>query len=142
MQLVTPEQIAAVMALIPAPHSFAELDEQVAEGLPKAALKAGVARMGRNADERRELLHRVVPEATFKRRKDRLSATESEKTERLARVYATARHVWNSDDDALAFMHTPHSMLGGRKPLDVAMTELGARRVEALLWRLFYGIAA
>ena len=64
MQLVTPEQIAAVMALAPAPHSFAELDEQVAEGLPKAALKAGVERLGRNPDERRILLHRVVPEAT------------------------------------------------------------------------------
>lgn len=142
MQLVTPEQIAAVMALVPAPRSFAELDEQVADGLPKAALKAGVARIGRNVDERREILHRVVPEATFKRRKERLSAAESEKTERLARVYATARYVWDSDEDALAFLHTPHSMLGGGKPLDVAMTELGARRVEALLWRLFYGIAA
>lgn len=142
MQLVTPEQIAAVMALAPAPHSFAELDEQVAEGLPKAALKAGVERLGRNADERRLLLHRVVPEATFKRRRDRLSPAESEKTERLARVYATARHVWNSDEDALAFLHAPHAMLGGQHPLEVAMTELGARRVETLLWRLFYGIAA
>lgn len=65
MQLVTREQIAAVMALMPAPQSYAELDEQVADGLPKAALKAGVARMGRNADERREILHRVVPEATL-----------------------------------------------------------------------------
>ena len=142
MQLVTPEQIAAVMALVPAPHSFAELDAQVAEGLPKAALKAGVERLGRSADERRILLHRVVPEATFKRRRDRLSPAESEKTERLARVYATARHVWNSDEDALAFLHVPHAMLGGQPPLEVAMTELGARRVETLLWRLFYGIAA
>lgn len=142
MQLVMPEHIAAVMALVPEPHSYAELDEQVSRGLPKAALKAGVARMGRNADERRELLHRVVPEATWKRRRDRLSATESEKTERLARVFATARYVWDSDEDALAFLHAPHAMLGGRAPLDVAMTELGARRIEALLWRLFYGIAA
>jgi len=141
MQLVSPEQIAAVMALVPEPHSFAELDEQVAEGLPKGALRAGVERMGRTADERRALLHRVVPEATFKRRRDRLSASESEKTERLARVYATARHVWNSDEDALTFLHTPHAMLGGQAPLEVAMTELGARRVETLLWRLFYGIA-
>ena len=79
MQLVTPEQIAAVMALAPAPHSFAELDEQVAEGLPKAALKAGVERLGRNADERRILLHRVVPEATFKRRRDRLTVVKGTK---------------------------------------------------------------
>lgn len=142
MQLVSAEQIAAVMALEPAPHSFAELDEQVAEGLPKEALKAGVARLARSAEERRTLLYRIVPEATFKRRRNRLSAAESERTERLARVYATASHVWDSDEDALAFLHTPHAMLGGLAPLEVAMTELGARRVETLLWRLFHGIAA
>ena len=33
-------------------------------------------------------------------------------------------------------------MLQGRTPLDVSMTELGARRVEELLWKLYYGIAA
>jgi uncharacterized protein (DUF2384 family) len=38
--------------------------------------------------------------------------------------------------------NTAHPLLGGNKPLDVAMTELGARRVEELLWRLFYGMSA
>jgi uncharacterized protein (DUF2384 family) len=33
-------------------------------------------------------------------------------------------------------------MLQGRAPLDVSMSELGARRVEELLWKLYYGIAA
>ena len=42
MLLVTPEKIAAVMALLPVPHSFAELDDRVAHGLPKDALKASV----------------------------------------------------------------------------------------------------
>ena len=42
MDLVTPEKIASVMALQPVPHSFAELDERVASGLPKDALKASV----------------------------------------------------------------------------------------------------
>lgn len=37
MRRVTPERIAAVMALTSAPHSFAELDAQVAEGLPKGS---------------------------------------------------------------------------------------------------------
>jgi len=27
-------------------------------------------------------------------------------------------------------------------PLDVSMTEIGARRVEELLWKLYYGLAA
>lgn len=142
MVLVTPEKIAMFMSLMPLPHSFAELDSLVSHGLPKQALKAIVDTIGLNKEERRQLLYRIVPEATYKRRRDKLSAEESERTERLARVYATAQYVWNSDDEARAFLHAPHPLLQGRTPLDVSMTELGARRVEELLWRLYYGIAA
>jgi putative toxin-antitoxin system antitoxin component (TIGR02293 family) len=105
-------------------------------------LKEGVEHATRSAEERRALLSRIVPEATFKRRRERLSPDESEKTERLARVVATAQYVWDSDDDAREFLNAPHPMLEGRTPLDVAFTELGARRVEELLWKLFYGLPA
>ena len=47
MLLVSPEKIAAVMALAPVPHSFAELDEMVSRGLPKGALKASIDQIGR-----------------------------------------------------------------------------------------------
>ena len=142
MVLVTPEKIASIMALVPIPHSFAELDELVSHGLPKNALKASVDRICLNNEDRKHLLYRIIPEATYKRRRDKLSVEESERTERLARVYATAQYVWNSDDDARAFLHAPHPMLQGRTPLDISMSELGARRVEELLWKLYYGIAA
>jgi putative toxin-antitoxin system antitoxin component (TIGR02293 family) len=142
MLLVTPENIASVMELETVPHSFSELDRLVSEGLPKKALKASVERIGLSLEEKKRLLYRIVPEATFKRRRDRLSPEESERAERLARVYATAHYVWASDDEARTFLHTPHPMLDGRTPLEVSMTELGARRVEELLWKLFYGIAA
>ena len=142
MLLVTPEKIATVMALASMPHSFAELDAMIARGLPKAAIKASINHVYLSAEDRRQLLYRIIPEATYKRRKESLTAEESGRTERLARVFATAAHVWNSDDDARSFLTTPHAMLQGRSPLDVSMTELGARRVEELLWRLYYGIAA
>jgi len=142
MVLVTPEKIASIMALTSVPHSFAELDELVSHGLPKNALKASVDRICLNNEDRKHLLYRIIPEATYKRRRDKLSVEESERAERLARVYATAQYVWNSDDDARAFLHAPHPMLQGRTPLDVSMSELGARRVEELLWKLYYGIAA
>ena len=142
MVLVTPEKIASIMALVSVPHSFAELDELVSHGLPKNALKASVDRICLNNEDRKHLLYRIIPEATYKRRRDKLSVEESERAERLARVYATAQYVWNSDDDARAFLHAPHPMLQGRAPLDVSMSELGARRVEELLWKLYYGIAA
>lgn len=141
MLLVTPEKIASIMAIAPTPHSFAELDALVSRGLPKKALKASVDSVCLTTEERRQLLYRIIPEATYKRRRDRLSAEESGRAERLARIYATAQYVWNSDDDARTFLHTPHPLLQGCKPLDVSMTELGARRVEELLWQLYYGIA-
>ena len=130
------------MALFPVPHSFAELDALVSDGLPKNALKASVEFVCLNNEQRKQLLYRIIPEATYKRRRDKLNVDESERAERLARIYATTRYVWDSDDDARTFLHTPHPMLQGRTPLDVSMTELGARRVEELLWQLYYGIAA
>ncbi len=142
MVLVTPEKIASVMALVPVPHSFAELDDLVSKGLPKEALKASVDQVCKSREDRKRLLYRIVPEATYKRRRGTLSAEESGRAERLARIYATAQYVWSSEDGARLFLSAPHAMLQGRTPLDVSMTELGARRVEELLWRLYYGIAA
>jgi putative toxin-antitoxin system antitoxin component (TIGR02293 family) len=88
------------------------------------------------------LMHRVIPSATFHRRGEDLKPQEGERVERLARVIATAEHVWDSVDDARDFLATGHAMLGGKRPIEVALTELGARRVENLLWSLFHGVAA
>lgn len=140
--IVTLESIAAVLALAPVPHTYAELDAVVREGLPKSALRESVGHVAKSAEERRALMARIVPEATYKRRRDRLTPDESEKTERLARIFANAHFVWDDEDDARTFLNTPHPLLEGRTPLDVSMTELGARRVESLLWKLFYGIPA
>ncbi|MBJ9966181.1 antitoxin Xre/MbcA/ParS toxin-binding domain-containing protein [Burkholderia seminalis] len=142
MSLVTPEAVAAVMELRPIPHTLAELEALVRDGLPKSALRAGVEHATQGADARRALLARIIPEATYKRRRDRLTRDESEKTERLARIVATTTYVWNDEEDARAFLSTPHPELEGRAPLEVALTELGARRVEELLWKLFYGLPA
>ncbi len=142
MDLVSPEKIASLMALAPIPRSFAELDDMVSKGLPKGALKASIDHIYLRPEDRTQLLYRIIPEATYKRRRESLSAEESGRAERLARIFATAAHVWHSEEDARSFLTTPHSMLQGRSPLDVSLTELGARRVEELLWRLYYGIAA
>ncbi len=38
-------------------------------------------------------MHQIVPEATYKRRRERLSPLESVRTERMARVVAMAEYV-------------------------------------------------
>jgi putative toxin-antitoxin system antitoxin component (TIGR02293 family) len=122
--------------------SLATLNDAVAEGLPKAALRQTASRIFTGKVEQKQLMNRVVPEATFKRRRDRLSAAESERTERIARVVANAELVWDDRNDAKRFLTTPHPALRGRTPIDAAMTELGARQVEEILGKIFHGLPA
>jgi putative toxin-antitoxin system antitoxin component (TIGR02293 family) len=120
--------------------SLAALNDAVAAGLPKAALRQTASRIFTGKTEQRQLMNRIVPEATFKRRRDRLSSAESERTERIARVVANAEYVWGDSDDARRFLTTPHPALRARTPLDTAMTELGARQVEEILGKILYGL--
>lgn len=142
--MVLPENIAEVMGgsavLGKAIHSIGELEGTISRGLPRRALRTTVERVYPAAGEARRVIFRVVPEATYKRRRTRLSPAESERTERLARVIAAAEHAWGNRADAREWLTRPHAELAGRTPLDSSMTELGARRAEELLDRLFYGI--
>ncbi len=141
--IVTADRVARVLGLARV-HSLRDLSARVTNGLPKTALERVLRRAaGSNAAERRRLLQRVVPLATYKRRRRALKVEESERTERLARVIAAAEFVWEGDAaGAHEFLSTAHPLLGGATPLDAALTDLGAREVEQILARLFYGIAA
>jgi putative toxin-antitoxin system antitoxin component (TIGR02293 family) len=121
-------------------RSLSDLQRAVASGLPKATLERTVAYVLTDRGEARRVMERIVPPATFKRRKSVLNPEESEKVERLARVIATAEEVWDDREDARRFLTSPHPLLEGDRPLDVAQTELGARRVEELLWQLMHGL--
>ena len=143
--MIRPENIAKVLGgtaiLGRRIRSMDDLETTVSRGLPKRALRVAAERVFPAAGDARRVMFRIVPEATFKRR-TRLSAAESERTERMARVIAAAEYAWNDEEDAREWLTRPHPELGNRTPLESAMSELGARRVEELLDRLFYGIPA
>jgi len=120
--------------------SIEDLEEMVTEGLPKVALRTAVRRVFLAAREANRYLYRIVPEATYKRRAGRLRASESERTERLARVIAAAESAWDDQEDAREWLTKPHPELGERTPMECALTELGARQVESLIDRLQYGL--
>jgi putative toxin-antitoxin system antitoxin component (TIGR02293 family) len=122
--------------------SILELNDAVERGLPKATLRNVARRVYPDAADQRAMMRRIIPEATFKRRRERLSPAESERTERLARVVATAEDVWQDRDQARRFLTTPHPEIGGRTPLDAARTELGARQAEEVMARIVYGLPA
>jgi putative toxin-antitoxin system antitoxin component (TIGR02293 family) len=124
------QPIALILGLKPL-HSLHELEDAVAEGLPKRSVSRLAARL--HPDGKEAL-------ATWKRRTTKLSPAESERTERLARVLALAEYVWDDQVVARQWMFAAHPELSGRAPVDSARTELGARRVEDLLNKLFYGL--
>lgn len=119
-----------------------DLIEQIEIGLPKETLNNVVTKIATNEFGKTRLKQDLIPQASLNRRKDNLSITQSEKIERLARVIATANYVWPDDEDAVKiFMHNPHPIFNGKTPFNMIQTELGARQVEELLWKIFYGIA-
>lgn len=87
------------------------------------------------------LRHRIIPRATYQQSM-RLNQQSTETAERIARVYAMVREVWQDDGAARTFMLTPHPELRGKTPLDTALTEIGGRQVEEVIERGMHGLPA
>jgi putative toxin-antitoxin system antitoxin component (TIGR02293 family) len=115
-----------------------ELEQAVSAGLKREALDHLLAFVAPES-ERAQLRNRIVPRASYQRRA-RLNPAYSATTERLARIVALARWVWEDDEKARMFLRAPHPELGGRTPLEAALTELGARQVEEIVDRGIHGL--
>jgi putative toxin-antitoxin system antitoxin component (TIGR02293 family) len=118
---------------------LAQLDQAVARGLPRRVAAELVEWLAASRSERRALRALVVAEATYKR-SARLPVAASERAERLARVIALAERALGSADEARGWLVEPHPLLEGRAPVEVARSDLGARRVERLLLNIEHGL--
>lgn len=121
-------------------RTVADLNRAVIRGLPLRSLTLVSSRYRPPVRERLERM--VVPRTTRARREQTgvLSSEESERLERVARLTALAEHVWEDAEAAHAFLTNPHPLLDGETPIDLAASDLGARRVEDLLWKLEYSL--
>lgn len=122
--------------------SARDLELAVQEGLPSELVEVTIERIFPHDPNVR---YQIVPRATLTRRLqkgERLSPQESEKLQRIARVFAMATEVWGSEEDAREFMAKPHPMLDDRTPFEASLSEIGAREVESILGRLLFGSAA
>jgi putative toxin-antitoxin system antitoxin component (TIGR02293 family) len=119
-------------------HDFKDLEKLAIAGLPKKSLNdlAEHLALGKTKSD---IIYKFIPSATYKRRKT-LSPEVSEKIIRVARLYAIAQHVLGSQKNAEIFLTQEHPLLENRKPYEVALTEIGARRVEEILWNICYGL--
>lgn len=124
------------------PPSAALIERAVEAGLPRSALRhVAECLAGGDRTKIARLEWGVVPKTTLERRETQLSPEESERTERVARLFVHARRALGTEAEAREFMTAPHPELDGRSPLDAARTDLGTRRAERILNALEYGLA-
>ena len=86
----------------------------------------------------------VLPRKTLANRRKigTLTADQSDRLIRAARLLADAEETFGSTEKAGLWLRRPTQALGGERPLDLLDTEEGAREVETLLGRINHGIAA
>lgn len=118
-----------------------QLAELVREGLPVKSLYLLAERLDLRQAEISEKIG--IPQRTLTRRTaqhSRLTPAESDRTVRLAQVYANAAETLGSGDKAATWLKTPNRALRGQRPLDQLDTDPGVREVEDLLGRIAYGV--
>lgn len=120
-------------------QSLTDLRHAVEDGLPVQSLEALAGYLGTNDVEAADVKYGIVPRTTLRHR-TRLSLEEGERTERLARLAALAEQVWEDARLAREFLTSPQPQLGGERPIDLARTEPGARRIEELLMKIEYAL--
>jgi putative toxin-antitoxin system antitoxin component (TIGR02293 family) len=92
-----------------------------------------------------ELYSLVLPRRTLAHRRARheaLTAEESDRLVRVARLTAMAETIFGDDQRAGRWLRKPKASIDGRTPLQLLATEAGARLVEEALVRIDHGIAA
>lgn len=121
---------------------------QSAERL-RAAVRAGLPfssfmTMLREAELAQKELAEVcgIPMRTIARRREAkvLTAPESDRLYRVARILVFATSVLGTADKARTWLKRPNMALGDEIPLTLLDTDAGAREVEEVLVRMGYGI--
>ena len=126
---------------LPAPRSSLDLVKVIREGLPAASVDNFI-RIGKLTNA--EIDKIVLPRKTLAHRKliGKLTADQSDRLMRVARVIAYAEEMFDSEEKASTWLRRATSILDGERPLDLLDTEEGAREVETVLTRIAHGIAA
>jgi putative toxin-antitoxin system antitoxin component (TIGR02293 family) len=118
-----------------------DLAQLVRTGLPAGAVSALAAKLhlGNGVPSGKP----GIPQRTLTRRlshRSLLTSAESDRTVRMARVYANPVELIGDEDKAIEWLGIPDRALGGEKPMDQLDTDTGARMVEDILGRIAYGI--
>ena len=113
------------------------VEERLAVGVVERLRRSGLT------DD--EVYSLIVPRRTLSHRRARheaLSREESDRAVRIARIAALGEHVFGDPDRAWRWLRATKRQFVGRSPLQLTLTEAGARLVEEFLYRVDEGMAA
>ena len=113
------------------------VEERLAVGVVERLRRSGLT------DD--EVYSLIVPRRTLSHRRARheaLSREESDRAVRIARIAALSEHVFGDPERAWRWLRATKRQFAGRSPLQLTLTEAGARLVEEFLYRVDEGMAA
>ena len=87
----------------------------------------------------------VIPKRTLARRQARrepLTAEETDRALRLARIAKLAERVFGNSEKANRWLRKPKQALNGAMPVEFLASEASARVVEGMLYRIQHGMFA
>ena len=123
-------------------RSDLDLADVIRSGLPVKAVENVVKTGALRAAELHAL---VIPRRTLahrKRRWGRLSGEQSDRLARVVRVVTSAEEAIGDSAKAARWLRKPNRALQGRRPLDLLVSDVGARLVERELGHIEHGLGA
>jgi len=116
-----------------------DLQAAIREGFPQKVIEEVMEAADLSIKELAACLDLSSRSLQRRRREGRLARYESDRIYRLARIVALAKSSLGERDAATRWLKRPNRALGGKPPLAVIDTELGARAVENVLGRIAFG---
>jgi putative toxin-antitoxin system antitoxin component (TIGR02293 family) len=132
-------ELGGKTALGRALNSEGDLESAIRDGFPPEVVERVMDSAGLTLKELAASLDLSPRSLQRRRQRGRLARYESDRLYRLARIVALAKRHVGDDDTAARWLKRPNRALGGRSPLELVDTELGARSVENVLGRIAYG---
>ena len=120
-------------------RSEIDLEAAIREGFPQGVVEEVMHAAGLTLNELATSLDLSARSLQRRRRQGKLARFESDRLYRLARIIALAKHYLGDDEKGTRWLRRPNRALGGRTPLELIDTELGARAVENVLGRIAFG---
>lgn len=87
-----------------------------------------------------DIIHISKSTLTRRKREGHFNFEASERLYRIVRLFNLATSVLGTPGNAREWLHTPSVDFEGKSPFEYSDTEIGAREVEAVLYRISDGV--